>query len=364
MDQDGKNELFMSTENVYDGCIYVGEDYYPNNMTWDGFTSCLGTSYSEDYWISISHGNYSGNLSLFVEDWGSDDKGELFEMYWDGSNYAFRQITPPDSSERWYGRLNYINSMPSCDMDGDGLDELGVSSDHGGVGSGGGGIFIVEWNGTDYVTHEVYVNTSYGEGWYGGSSMDKDEDGLCEYYTMSEVDGSLWEVYWDGSAYTYIVHYLPDSIGSKKGFIVACGNVTNEGMACYQATYESGGDSNIIQWKWNGSDFEVTNILNITELDYTYAIAVGDIDVDGLNELLVGGSGESATTECLNVIDKETGTWTNTQIGCTQAGYNGDVGVYDADKNSVNEVYFGSYVGTTKFWGILKVLNRNTKIMP
>ncbi|NOX71637.1 MAG: hypothetical protein GXO64_02970 [Candidatus Micrarchaeota archaeon] len=357
LNKDGKKEFFGSDQNFYDGCIHVSREYYKNNGTWAPLSSCIGNQYSEDFWISMSHGNYSGNYSIIIEDWGTDDEGELLELYWD-NGYKFRKLKKPKEGT-WFGRPDFIFSNTddhiSCDLDGDGHDEIGVSTEKGSIYKKGG-LFVLDWNFSkgDY---DIYTLLSFQNdfGYYSGSCMDRNNDNKDEYYIIRRNYGNLTVVYFENGEFKYETY---DNTLDHNAGMLSCGNVSGLGNACYVATIDPN-SSQVVQYLWTGTDFE-EKIIGELPSSYVYAITVGDVDYDGLDELLIGTLEDNKTIYMLEDEDRD-GNWTMTPILDSTIESVGDIGVFDADNDGINEIYFSSYgsgpIGS--YYGMLKYTNQS-----
>ncbi|MHA1267293.1 MAG: FG-GAP-like repeat-containing protein [Candidatus Helarchaeota archaeon] len=145
------------------------------------------------------------------------------------------------------------------------------------------GTDIYKWNGTDYVLHSVLT-----EGLMSLSVGDCDNDGLMEIATGGGADKQIWVYNWNASGIleTNENISLPFNEASFGAYGVRIGDVDNDGLNELIGADDAG---NLKVFKWNGSEYLLKWNGTFGNLIGWYdSIQVGDPDNDNWNEVVFG----------------------------------------------------------------------------
>ncbi|MEM3010415.1 MAG: S8 family serine peptidase [Candidatus Bathyarchaeia archaeon] len=257
------------------------------------FDAATGT-YIEEYSWTHGGGTYNSPSGATMLDLDGDGKLELVVSWaYSGSNdgvWAYKwdgtTLTPLD---HWYG--GFVFDVYACDYDGDGTKEVLVAN--------------APWGGTPY--HVIALGWANGftieATWYYGVdwecpmiwSGDIKGDGrtaivACisdSYYSTA----GTWALYWQGGTWVAEPVYT-GMIDSGTHYGVVVGDINGNGIAEIAIGNNAPGYSPAIVYifEWDGSAFvKVWEGEWAGEYSVIEALAIGDADNDGQNELVAGG---------------------------------------------------------------------------
>ncbi len=290
--------------------IVTGPGPGPDNVcrvaAWDPAnpTGSAGTAFSaygvDKYGVNVAVGDVTGDgFDNFLTGPGP---GAVFGPQVRGFDYEGDQLT--GLSYFAYGTLKYGVNVAAGDLDNDGVDEILT-------GAGPGAVFgphVRGWsyNGSSVSSIPGISYFAYGTPKFGVNVVcgDIDGDGFDEIITGAGP-GAVYGPHvrgwnYDGSALSSIpsVSFLAYNT-NKYGVNVACGDIDGDGMDELITGAGPGAVFGPHLRGWNIDGGAVTSIsaINTMVFDYTQwgvNVGCGDVDRDGMDEIFVGaGPGET-----------------------------------------------------------------------
>ena len=318
VDRDGVPELItggdLESEGSYTGVNTAGQGLHPNGLLriWHWTGTALTLEHSEE-WVtrrgarvnSVDVGDVDGDgvPEIITGGWANigtgDINGQLRIWHWTGNALTL------EHSEEWYtGADTEVKSIAVGDGDGDGIPEVIT----GGFARDGpymyGQLRIWHWTGTALqLVHSEEWRTDTRTGVISIAVGDGDGDGVPELITGGiVVDGTrlkgqlrIW--HWTGSTLhleqseEWATRWLGDAVV----WSVAVGDVDRDGIPELitggRIRVRSNYKGQLRIWHWTGTTLTLERSEEwITDGDTAvWSVAVGDGDRDGIPELITGG---------------------------------------------------------------------------
>jgi parallel beta-helix repeat protein len=309
---------------------------------------------------------YNGQDNVYYD-------GQLRIWNWNGT------ILTLEHSEEWHtGNNTHVYSVFAYDVDGDGEVEIMTGGDAYDAGNN----YICElrvwnWNGTALTLEASEVwGAGGGEAVWSVYAADVDGDGIVEILTAGEYNFNAQLRIWNcnGTALTlehseeWTLSWTARAISVFASDIDGDGNIEivtgGEASAHFDSSWVDNGQLRV--WNWNGSALTLKDSrewpLNGT---YTYAwtICSGDVDRDGLPEIITAGaSGNGAqlrvwsfnnSTLTLDASQESVDEWADTVFAS------------DVDNDGTTEIITAGYTyNATSYYEQLKIWSLPESIPP
>ncbi|UCF07961.1 MAG: VCBS repeat-containing protein, partial [Thermoplasmata archaeon] len=240
--------------------------------------------------------------------------------------------------EKGHGsRIGYENSIASADVDNDGIDEIIFGNQEGFV-------HVIQYSDGEYI--DEWKSPNLGSQTFGLTTGDVDNDGIIEiivgtYYYLLYIFGYENEE-------TGFVQEWSYTFAETSVYGLATGDTDNDGISeiIVGTSGFSDSEANVYVFEFDGSTYvlEWSALVGDYSLTHAHTITIGDVDDDGINEFIVGtreykalGSSQGAfyifgyngVTYILEWKKDETTTGIS------------DIGIGDVDDDGVKEIVVG-----------------------
>jgi len=277
LDDDGVNEVIVGGYESNGICrilSYVGGTYV-QEYSW----AVSGGSYHAPSGACIADLDGDGTLELMVS-WAYSGADGVYAYHWDGTTLT--------QLDYYYGTgVDFIFDIYSCDYNFDGSPEVLIANAPD-MGTGPYTVTGLQWIGGHFHRQASWTcPTSQSECpmvWSG----DVDDDGALEV-VADVASGGTWSLSWNSGTTSWDAVPVWTSYGSNTVYGIGIGDIDGDHTPEI-GTGTNDGTPTAFLFEWDGDAFQKVWQQSWSGAEpIIEAIAIGDADNDGHNELCVGG---------------------------------------------------------------------------